>query len=227
MRIFTTIDKLDEVFSPESISNLKQQIHKVAKIVETTQKKPDISTNMILLKEYPELSDDLFLGGHQCIFGLRAKIPEMGEIAIKTFKMNLADIILHYSSTKSFNSSFKDNIFTIGQNQVIITVVDVYIVGFIQINDLKTPFLVQKYSQGVPITNEVLRALAMTQTDFINVFRNLVKHGIVLDPFLKNWRVSPSSELEGITIEYIDFIYWNISQIKAHSNDLLTSLSQI
>ncbi|MHA1967527.1 MAG: hypothetical protein ACW964_06975 [Candidatus Hodarchaeales archaeon] len=227
MRIFATIDKLEKIISSESISSLKQQIHKIAEIVKISQKEPDISSSKRLLEKLPEPSNDLILGGHQTIFGIRTTIPEIGDIVLKTYKMNLADIILHYCSTRSFNSTFKDNIFAIGQNQVIINIVDVLTVGFIQINEFKTPFLVQKYSRGIPITNEVLSTLVMTQTDFINVFRNLVKHGIVLDPFLKNWRIIPSSELEGIIIEYIDLIYWNFSQIKTHSKEVLASLSLI
>ncbi len=100
-------------------------------------------------------------------------------------------------------------------------------VGYIQIDETRTPFLVQKYSKGIPLTYEVLNALSITQTDLIDVFRSMVTQGIVLDPFLKNWRVMPSSEMKNMIVEYIDIFYWNTSEIKTHSQELLTSLASI
>ncbi len=95
MRIFATTDKLEKMIPPESIFSMKKQIHKVAEIVEISQEEPDISTSKNLEKKFPELSTDLILGGHQCKFGARSDIPEIGNIITKIYSIKLEDVLLH------------------------------------------------------------------------------------------------------------------------------------
>ena len=146
-------------------------------------------------------------------------VSEVSSFLIKSYHLPLKDIARHYISVQKFKDQMSNYHFSFEEKLVAITVADVFGIGFFQLDDKCVPFLIQRFSKGLNLSEYGKMEYKITHSLLPTIFRKITKTGFIIDPYPHNWFIhgySPENTLSDYFIfEYIDLVYENsLSTIK-------------
>jgi len=146
-------------------------------------------------------------------------VSEVSSFLIKAYHLPLMDIARHYISVQKFKDQMSNIHFSFEEKLVTITVADVFGVGCFQLDNQCVPFLIQRFSKGLNLSEYGKMEYKITHSLLPTVFRKITKTGFIIDPYPHNWFIhgySPENTMSDYFIfEYIDLVYENsLSTIK-------------
>ena len=212
------------------VLNTQLKILDNIKIVAEIIEKYDPTLKKIPVLKSIEIASDYSLlpGGHQTLFVWLFSITEQYKLVIKPYTLNIFEIILHYLSILEFQRIYAGYKIDIDTKNINLRIMDIFMLGTINIGSKSFPFIVQEFSNGERIQNTFIDDTWYISNNILaKLFKHIAQNKFVVDPYLSNWRLVKSSLLENPTLEYIDLIFSVDPIIKTKARDFLTNVHSI
>jgi hypothetical protein len=230
--ISLTLAKQVEFFNEYVRNKIYREILTAANIIDKTNgKKLKIVNGEFNIDLDMESKNNLLPGGRHTLFLLNFPVSDLTSFLIKPYNLRLRDVTCHYASIDEVNSVYRNLEIPFEQKQMKIKVSDVFALGTFTLGQTEIPFIIQRYCQGIKLTDLVKEEHSLVHSFLPMIFKHLAKEGFVIDPYPQNWYVHGSSldmrSFEYETLEYIDLAYFHSLQTNVEIKRLLKSLKPI
>lgn len=207
-----TLVKQTEFFNERVKNRVYQEIITTADLINATGGSSDKKAYQALLSRYSkESTGDIIAGGRHTPFLYFFPVSDLTSFVIKPYHSKLRDIANHYAAVDDINALYRNHVFEFEKKELKIIFADVFGLGTFTMKEKVIPFIVQRYSNGMKLT-EVKTADTRRLVAFLpQIFKHLAKEGVIVDPYNRNWFIhgfSPDHRsLDYELLEYVDLAY--------------------
>ncbi len=230
--ISLTLAKQVNFFNEYVRNKINQEIRIAADLIERNNgKKLKFTKGELELDLKTEIKERILPGGRHTLFLLNFPVSDLTTFSIKPYALHLKDIACHYASVDDCNDLYRNLEFPFEQKLMKIMVSDVFALGKFTLDQTEIPFIIQRYSQGIKLTDLVEKEHSLVHSFLPKIFKHLAKEGFIIDPYPQNWFVHGSSldkrDIDHEILEYIDLAYFHSLQTNEKIKTILNSLAPI
>jgi hypothetical protein len=226
------LSKETEFFNEKVKNHVYREVQATADLINATGGSLEKKAYQSLLSRYSKDSTgEIISGGRHTPFLYYFPVSALTAFIIKPYHLNLHDIANHYVTVEEVNAIYRNYRFKFRKEEIKIIFSDVFGFGTFTVDQKVLPFIIQRYSPGIKLT-EINTKESRQLIGFLpQVVRHLAKEGVIVDPYNRNWFLHGFSNdhrcLDCELLEYIDLGYMHSLDTNHRVKAALNSLKSL